>query len=121
MHKCYVCHRDLPDSEFTPSYLAHHNYLCRSCSRKYQQMRKAEGKTGTKAETWRKYRELIKQRDFKIAEEHLEDVCGGLRCVVLNMPNPDKGEFIYTVYNTGGAGLKTNDKAEFLDYLQREA
>lgn len=121
MRKCYVCQKELPESEFSPSYLASHNYMCRSCSREYQRQRRAEGKTGTKAQTWQKYREGLRLKDLKKAADAVEEVCGGLRCVVLNMPNPDKGEYIYTVFNTGGAGLKTNDKAEFLEYLREWA
>lgn len=47
--------------------------------------------------------------------------CGGIKVFILNSPNPDKGEKIYNLFNTNGERLRTNDKDEFMNYLQEVA
>lgn len=47
--------------------------------------------------------------------ENFNDVCGGYNIYILNKPKP--GEYKYTVVSTSGAVYKTNDKAEFMEYL----
>lgn len=119
MIRCYCCKKIKPESEFIPSWLKRYDYKCKACRHEYYLQQKAAGKIKKQSEIYSAW--ARKKKEIEEARDRLEEVCGGLRAVVLNMPNPDKGEYIYMVYNTGGEGLKTNDKAEFLEYLRREA
>lgn len=99
MHKCTICHKELPDSEFYPSQLKKHNYQCKKCS--YEKY----GKKGIQ-----KYFAEIKE----LPNKNFDSFCGGYIVAILNYVK--KNEYKYTIKGTNGIMIQTND----VDYFRKK-
>lgn len=102
MIKCTICHRELPESEFTPSFLKRGQHQCKKCV--YE-------KYGKKAQE--KYLKSISE----LPEKNFDEFYGGYVIKVLNFTR--KGEFKYIINSTKGDTFQTNSKDDFLDKINK--
>lgn len=94
---CTLCKRDLPETEFFPSFLRRKQHQCRKCC--YEKYNKKAQK---------KYMDSIK----KYPEKDFETFFGGYTITILNYSK--KSEYRYTIKSTKSILLQTNDTEQFM-------
>lgn len=99
---CIHCHRDLPESDFFPSYLRIHHHICKTCACKY-------GKAYRD-----KLAELSKQPQIEF-EKAVTSKTDGYTIRILNYTK--KGEYKYCV-DGNDKHFATNDKESFEEVLK---
>lgn len=102
MVKCTLCGKDLPESEFSPSFLKRKQFQCKKCV--YERY-------GKKAQ--KKYFDSLDE----LAEKVFDAYYGGYVIKILNFAKPN--EFKYIITSTKGDSLYTNNKQEFIEYINR--
>ena len=99
---CTICKRDLPESEFYPSFIRRKQYQCRKC---------AYEKWGKKAQ--KKYTDSIKE----YPDKEFENICGGYTITILNYSKTYENK--YTIKSTKGTIFETNSPEQFLQEISR--
>lgn len=96
MHKCTICKKDLPDSDFYQPDLKRYHYQCKGCSRKKNSQYKEEVRD-------------LPNVDFN-------RVWGGYKILVFNYAR--ETEFKYHIIGTDGYLIQTNDINLFKNALK---
>lgn len=101
MHTCYVCNRDLPDTEFHKSRVARHNFICKECENRRQR--------------GYHHNAQIKAQTEKANEVNFEHALGGYVIRILNHTKPFEHKF--NIQSTSGESFTTDSKEQFLKKL----
>ena len=102
MIKCTLCGKELPEGEFTPSFIKRGQHQCKKCV--YERY-------GKKAQ--KKYFNSISE----LEDKEFDKFCGGYVIKVLNFVR--NGEFKYIISSTTGDTFRTNDKGEFYEHISK--
>lgn len=98
---CTICKRDLPESDFYPSFIRRKQHQCRKCS--YE-------KWGKKAQ--KKYTDSIKE----YPDREFENICGGYVITILNYSKPSESR--YAIKSTNGEIFTTNSSEKFMEEIK---
>lgn len=127
---CRRCHRELPESEFYPSCLKHHQRICKKCSNEkskdyynkdLEHSRKIRAKYAREhrelcRKFLREYRKRVKQSAVDL-ENAVMSMTDGYTIRVLNYAK--KGEYKYSV-DGNGKHFATNELKIFKNYIDKE-
>lgn len=94
---CTICHRELPESAFYPTYLKEYKYQCKECVRKQNNQ----------------YRKEIKESPLK----DFNRFYGGYSISILNFVR--EGEYRYSIKGTNNYFYQTNNVDNFMAELEK--
>lgn len=120
---CTKCGECLPISEFGRCSTGYLRSWCKECMRGYAKKYYVEKRDEIltrhkiyKQKKKEKMKTLSYRHTYQRTKEFQRDVLGGYKIYLLN--HIKKGERKYNIIKTNGETFKTNDKSEFMRYLE---